>query len=83
MPKRKTVDIRIDRGVEMPAAGIPGERDYRFPFRKMEVGDSFLVPDCLRISLFWATAARMGRLTGMRFASRPWDGHRYRCWRIK
>jgi hypothetical protein len=83
MRKRKTVDIRIDCGIEMPAASISGERNYRFRFRKMEIGDSFPVPDCLRISSFWATAARMGRLTGMRFATRPWGGHCYRCWRVK
>jgi hypothetical protein len=83
MRKRKTVDIPVDRGIKMPVAGIAGERNYRLPFRKMEIGDSFLVPQCLRVSSFWATAARMGRLTGMRFATRPWGGDRYRCWRVK
>jgi hypothetical protein len=82
MRKRKTVDIPIDRGIKMPA-GIRGKRKYHFPFREMEIGDSFLVPESSRISSFWATAARMGKLTGMRFATRPWGGHRYRCWRVK
>jgi hypothetical protein len=83
MRKRKTVDIPIDSGIKMPAAGIPGERSYRFPFRKMKIDDSFLVPASLRVTSFWATAARMGRLTGMRFATRPWGHGGYRCWRIK
>lgn len=39
------MDFKIEKNIEMPKrAGRPEKTNRRFPFDKMEVGDSFLVP---------------------------------------
>lgn len=46
--KKQDLEIRIDKGVELPVVGDGTLRrgpQPRYPFRSMEVGDSFVAPD--------------------------------------
>lgn len=60
--------------------GIPMPRVY--PFEKMEIGDSFLLPaDAKRITVQIA-ALRFKRKTGKVFSIRK-TSQGYRCWRVE
>jgi len=66
--------IKIESGIPMPA---------KFPFAKMLIGDSFLVPESISKSTVAVYATRYAKKTGyakFTFRKTP-DG--YRCWRIE
>lgn len=75
--------LPIDHGVPLPTEppgrpkGIPNRR----PWRSMEVGDSFLVPDA-EVRVESASAAMASRRLGRRFVVRPWWGG-VRVWRVE
>ena len=79
--------FEIEKGVVMPRAR-GGGRPPVFPMGKMEVGESFLVPEeWLREHYtspdsFGATVSYYGTRGGMKFAVRKVEGGR-RVWRVK
>jgi hypothetical protein len=65
--------IKIESGIPMPA---------KFPFAKMKIGDSFLIPVGVNKSTVSVYANRHAKKTGTKFTVRKTpDG--YRCWRIE
>lgn len=49
MKKKKPLAYKIDQGIPIPERGRPGM--IRWPFREMEVGESFYVGDYSRDSM--------------------------------
>lgn len=75
--------IRIEKGIPMPTVttrGLEGSSKVKYPWRKMEIGDSFLFPTEIQRQSY-AAATQASRLTGFRFAVRRTDAG-YRCWRV-
>jgi hypothetical protein len=71
-----TFQYEIEKGVEMP----PDKRKTsKYPFEKMEVGDSFFVPEKTAISL-QSTCSLYKQKTGYKFILREVDGG-VRIWR--
>jgi hypothetical protein len=62
----------IDKGVPIP---------NRFPFDKMEVGDSFVITT--KRSTAAVAARRYGDKHGMKFITRQMPDGAIRCWRTK
>lgn len=69
--------IKIDKDVPVP----PFKRALKYPFDKMEVGDSFMVKGVKRENLA-VTAAKYGKKSGKAFLVRDIEGG-VRCWRIE
>lgn len=79
-----TIKLEIEKGIPTPdpkvkRAGIPNK--YRYPYRDMEVGDSFLVPGAL-VSEIASVRSYAAQTTGYRFAARAVEGG-VRVWRVK
>lgn len=73
--------FKVEKKIEMPPLGIYGRR-LKYPFHKMNVGDSFLCGDSSQNAVRSA-AAQYGyrESNGAKFSVRKTpDG--YRCWRI-
>ena len=64
---------RIDKGIPMPG---------KFPFEKMEVGDSFVIPHTARRASVYIAAKRFAAEHGVKFATRKLPDGTLRCWRI-
>jgi hypothetical protein len=77
-------EIRIEKGIEVPEPSFG--RSRRYPFNKMEVGDSFFVgcaKDDLKSTMTKIlSSARGQKAIGKKFTTRVVDGG-VRCWRIK
>jgi hypothetical protein len=54
-----------------------------WPFAKMEVGDSFVVPDYAKRASVYIAAKRFGDKHGMKFATRKTPEGSYRIWRTE
>lgn len=66
--------MKIDKNVPMPGAA------NKYPFRDMEVGDSFLVDgDAVKTR---GAATAWGKVNNKRFSLKN-TAEGYRCWRIK
>ena len=68
--------IKIDKGIPMPTRSTE-----KYPFEKMEVGDSFFVPG-LGIRSVSTRVEDESRKSGRKFKSRSVEGG-VRVWRIK
>jgi hypothetical protein len=68
----------IEKGVPLPERT---ERQAAYPFRLMEVGDSFVVGDELAVKRARAAAYAFSKRTGNRFACRR-VGDGWRFWRV-
>jgi hypothetical protein len=66
--------VKIEKGVPMPGLGVGRSRKY--PWREMEVGDSFVIQKSA-----YAQAQLASKRTGFKFSVRKVDGA-YRVWRI-
>jgi len=64
----------IDSNVPMPT---------RYPFDKMKVGDSFLVPSDVTRQAVAVAATRYGRKHNMKFSTRQLKDGGFRCWRTE
>lgn len=77
--------MKIEKGIAMPApTWRGGPRNPKYPFRDMEVGDSFLVAtkqdrERAKATLWYFTRSNIGK--GRKFASRKVDDG-YRIWRL-
>lgn len=75
--------IRVQKGVPMPAIrprGRKGTKYARYPWKQMEIGDSFLFPNeigraCHAMVIAASKAGRKFK------AAKTDDG--YRCWRVE
>ena len=65
--------INIDKGIPVP---------IKYPFHKMEVDDSFIVPDNIKRSAVGIAARRYGVANNKKFTFRRLKDGTYRCWRI-
>lgn len=66
--------MEIEKGIELP---------QRFPFSKMEVGDSFAVPADIKKTIISTSASVYGRRNGKKFSVRKDALGQLRCWRVK
>ena len=57
---------------------IPFEHDYKFPFRQMDVGDSFVAPLTDK-----ASAYSCAKLAGVKIKAKTITDTEMRVWRIK
>lgn len=76
--------VKIDKNIPYPNKKYRGA-DPRYPWRIMEVGDSFPVPLDVNIEGFSCVIAQAQRaIPGRKFSYRKVDeeGCEYRCWRI-
>jgi hypothetical protein len=55
----------------------------KFPFDKMEVGDSFAIPSEVKRATVAVYARRYGDKHGMKFITRQMPDGSIRCWRTK
>ena len=70
-------EIKIDKGIEMPA----GVRRPMYPYRSLEIGDSFLIPGKVSGAV-GGTVSYARRVTGFKFVTRTVEGG-VRVWRIE
>ena len=68
--------VRIDKNIPIPAA------KSKYPFREMEVGDSFLCPKESGKNIYSAAGQANARIKGRRFIVRKTDDG-YRVWRVE
>lgn len=68
--------INIDKGVPIPT-DLRG-RPKKYPWREMDVGDSFVGGVAAR-----SLTTRMGKSTGQKFTSRKIGENEFRIWRVK
>lgn len=71
-------EVKIEKGIPLPSRG-GANGNAKYPWRTMEVGDSFLVP-AKTPRKFSAHMAQAQRNTGHKFASRTVEGG-CRVWR--
>lgn len=80
-----TNEIKIEKGIPVKSSG--SGRIAKYPFRKMEVGDSFLFPEGYKQSHYYGMAREFTvqcRAIGQnwKFVARKTDAG-YRCWRVE
>lgn len=63
-------------------SGVPLPSSVKYPFDKLEVGDSFLVPISKRTSTSSA-ATKYGQRTNTKFVIRKVDDNNIRVWRTE
>lgn len=71
--------FKIEKGVPAPTDGRNGKAKY--PWREMEVGDSFFIPG-ITSTVLGGSIANARRRTGFEFVSRN-EGGGVRVWRVK
>lgn len=79
-----SIKLEIEKGIPIPAPQTGRGRSpnkYRYPYRDMEVGDSFLVPGVLMSELTGMMSHAM-KATGFRLSARTAEGG-VRVWRVK
>jgi len=78
-----TPPVRVDKGIKMPSPDMThGGRRSIYPWRDMEIGDSFLFPETMSSTVASSYAATAGKNMNRKFATRK-IGRRVRCWRIE
>jgi len=65
--------MKIESGIPLPE---------RYPFAKMKVGDSFLIPESVSRHAAAVAALRYGAANGKKFTTRK-TPEGYRCWRVE
>ena len=71
----------IERGV--PLATIQRRRDaVKYPFDQLQVGDSFVFPSEVNITVARSSASYFAKRDNKRFAIRTLDTNVIRCWRV-
>lgn len=81
-PQAKT--FKIEKNIPLPTArqvGVGPERKYKYPFREMKVGDSFVVNTTNKT--FSANIYSLTKTLGMKFATRTIAIGKVRVWRVK
>lgn len=83
MAKSKALsEIMIDKGIAIPPPRIGGlGRPAKYPWRMMQIGDSFFVKNLDKRSIS-SMASLHGRMLGMKFSCRQ-EGDGMRVWRVE
>ena len=77
------MDISIDKKVPMPPhPRRVGGVGQKYPWRQMNVGDSFLFPPDIKIQHASALAVGFGQAIDGKFSCRTTD-EGVRCWRVE
>lgn len=66
--------MKVEKNVPLPS---------KWPFKDMQVGDSFAVPKDISRTTVSIAALRYGRKHGMKFTVRTTTDRTLRCWRIE
>ena len=75
-------EFKVDKNVPMPATGTGGRNEI-YPWRVIEIGDSFFVtPDQITPKYVTRRAWQASKLTGRKFITRQVDGG-VRVWRVE
>lgn len=78
--------FKIEKGVSIPPKGVGIRKAEKYPFRDMEVGDSFFVPGAKTLRIASACAGATKFLgNGHKFSVRKVEEKGIagvRCWRI-
>lgn len=74
------MEIKIEKNVPIPKPNGSG-RPAKYPWKSMEVGDSFFVNGGTKTTTLSNSAAYQRALTGRKFAVRT-EGEGVRVWRI-
>jgi hypothetical protein len=72
--------IKIDEGIPLPQ-GTAGAKP-KYPFRRMEIGDSFLIPAGVKRERLQNAARQYARLLGATFTARK-TPEGFRLWRMR
>lgn len=83
MTAASDVRIHIQRGIPIPTVkprGPGGSKLPTYPWREMEIGDSFLFPESIGRASY--SAAIQASQNGRKYVVRAVDG-RFRCWRVE
>lgn len=82
--------LEIEKGIPIPKVDKSYAYDSKYPFKVMEVGDSFFVPvdreqprkQFHRVAMNISASCRAKRMNGKKFLTRTLrDG--VRCWRVE
>ena len=68
--------LAVDKGTPLPEE----KKRNVYPYKQMDVGDSFFAPDA-QITVMCNLQYRMSKRTGMKFTARK-EGNGVRVWRI-
>lgn len=68
--------MKIEKNITMP-----GKKNAKYPWKEMEIGDSFVVPSD-KGARFAGQAHAASKALGRAFAVRQMPDRSYRCWRI-
>ena len=84
MPVKKHASgrIKIDRNIPLPESRRNGDPYRKYPFREMEVGDSFLFPKAIGVNTARSNIAQTSRRLGRKFVIRQTE-RGVRCWRTE
>lgn len=74
--------IKLDRDVEQPPLKATGGRILKYPWTKMEIGDSFQFPRVLSEETVRAMTSHAAKRYHRRFTVRRMPDDSFRCWRV-
>jgi len=73
-------EVKIEKGIPIPSIS---RRHNTYPFREMEIGDSFAISEEKEMRLR-SIASKFARDNGVKFTVQvDHDTHLVRCWRIE
>jgi len=73
--------VKVRKGVELPHWGTNGRRTF-YPWRTMEVGDSFIFPEGYARQHADKAASLAGKKHNRKFSVRALHDGRIGCWRV-
>lgn len=76
------MSVPIDKGVTLPKRSNGGVGKGKYPWREMEVGDSFLFPPTVSAGSAAARYNLVAKRLGRKFTIRT-TSEGIRCWRIE
>lgn len=72
--------FKVERGIPCPS--VEAGMGVRYPFRQMEIGDSFVFPSSLKANVH-AAVSRIRAKTSKRFKTLKISETHCRCWRVE
>ncbi len=79
--KRPADLIAAEPGIPIPKR-VGLDTSAKYPWKTMEVGDSFALPPNVNAKNFSCQASVAGKVNGRRFTTRQMPDGSRRCWRI-
>lgn len=76
------MQYRIEKDIPLIKKGVTDSNPPKYPFKEMEVGDSFFVANQVICGKAYLSAHAYGRYHGQRFAGRNVEGG-LRIWRLE